>query len=31
MAKRPQRTQEQQEYRDNLAHDIKNLRKYGDT
>jgi len=31
MAKRPQRTSEQQEYRDNLAHDIKNLRQYGDT
>ena len=30
MAKRPQRTKEQQEYRDNLAHDIKNLRQYGD-
>lgn len=32
MAKRPFRTQEQQEYRDNLAHDIKNLRsRYWDT
>jgi len=31
MAKRPQRTKEQQEYRDNLAHDLKNLRKNGDT
>lgn len=32
MAKRPYRTQEQQEYRDNLAHDIKNLRsRYWDT
>ncbi len=31
MAKRPQRTPEQQEYRDNLAHDLKNLREYWDS
>lgn len=31
MVNRPQRTPEQQEYRDNLAHDLKELRKYGDT
>ena len=31
MAKKLQRTKEQQEYRDNLAHNVKNLRKYWDT
>ncbi len=32
MAKRPYRTPKQQEYRDNLAHDTKNLRnRYGNT
>ena len=31
MAKRPQRTPEQQEYRDKLAHNLKELRNCGDT
>lgn len=32
MTKRLQRREKQQEYRDNLAHDVKNLRnRYGDT
>ena len=30
MTKRTRRTKEQQEYRDNLAHDLKNLRQYGE-
>ena len=31
MVKTPQRTPEQKKYRDKLAHDLKELRKNGDT